>query len=664
MLTSTKTKSQAMIVAVFVSVWMVFPTPVFAELVLCLAFEGDLLDSSGYGNHASVVNDSAVISISEAGVFGNALSIMNVTHQYPSYLRVENSSSISPSSAITLSAWVNPTGPQISSNVGIFFKGNWGWQPDYQLHINDIGTGGTPGPSGACATINGNGYASSEAYVIDYDELQPVPDGLWTHVAATYDGDVLRLYVNGILVDEFPHTDVIDQSGEPLVIGNRWADAYGGGPFRGLMDDLKIFDTALSAQEVCALFCEGAATGIATADLGCACNQPPVAVAGEDQSIHPGTEATLDGSGSSDPDEDYPLTYSWQITSKPGGSTAVLSDSGAVNPSFMADLFGDYMIELVVTDSEGAVSESDSVVISTWNTAPVADAGEDQAIIIPGMTVQLDGTQSWDDDGDPITYSWTLDQKPDGSAAELDDPASATPTFVTDVYGEYAITLVVEDPWVSSEPDSVTVSFENVQPVADAGGNQSVMVGDTVGLDGIASHDDNLDPLTFAWSVVSKPEGSQAQLSDPQAVQPIFVADRAGTYVVSLVVNDGWVDSEPANVTIEAIACADVVALTLRNTIAVVNDLPPGSLKNDNMKNALTNKINAALGKIDAGGCDEALDKLSNDVVAKTNGCAESGTGEPDRNDWLITCEAQGQVYPLLMQAIGLLENGGGPCCP
>ena len=74
--------------------------------------------------------------------------------------------------------------------------------------------------------------------------------------------------------------------------------------------------------------------------------------------------------------------------------------------------------------------------------------------------------------------------------------------------------------------------------------------------------------------------------------------------------------------------------------------------------------VRVALGKIDSGGCDEALDKLGNDIVAKTNGCAESDTGEPDRNDWLITCEAQDQVYPLLMQAVGLLENGGGPCCP
>jgi parallel beta-helix repeat protein len=394
-------------------------------------------------------------------------------------------------------------------------------------------------------------------------------------------------------------------------------------------------------------------------------NRPPVAVAGDGQTVHPGMVVTLDGSGSSDPDEDYPLTFFWQVVGSPPGSLAEPTAPDTVSPSFIPDVMGDYTIQLVVTDSRGLESAPDEVTISTYNTDPVADAGEDQAVIILSTTVQLgmdEGRPSYDPDGDPITYLWTMDQKPDGSLAELDDPTAATPTFVADIQGEYVITLVVEDPWVSGDPDTVVVSFDNVQPVADAGGNQSVMVGDTVWLDGGASHDVNLDPLTFAWSIVSQPEGSQAQLSDPAVVEPTFVADQAGTYVVSLVVNDGWVDSDPANVTIEAITCADVVGQTLRDTIAVINDLPPGSLKNKNMTNALTNKINASLGKIDTGVCGEALDKLGNDVVAKTDGCANGG--EPDPNDWLITCEAQDQVYPLLMDAVSLLEDGGGPCCP
>jgi hypothetical protein len=114
-------------------------------------------------------------------------------------------------------------------------------------------------------------------------------------------------------------------------------------------------------------------------DMGAYCNlgnRTPVAEAGADQSVHAGTVVTLDGSASSDPDEDYPLTYLWQITSKPEQSEAELSEPNVVNPSFLADLVGDYTVELIVTDSKGAQSTADSVNISTYNTSPGNRAGK------------------------------------------------------------------------------------------------------------------------------------------------------------------------------------------------------------------------------------------------------------------------------------------------
>jgi len=80
--------------------------------------------------------------------------------------------------------------------------------------------------------------------------------------------------------------------------------------------------------------------------------------------------------------------------------------------------------------------------------------------------------------------------------------------------------------------------------------------------------------------------------------------------------------------------------------------LTPESLKNKNMKNALLNKIDEALEKIDEGLYKDALNKLQNDILQKTNGCGE--TGEPDKNDWIIACEEQSKVYPLI---IGTIEH-------
>ncbi len=94
------------------------------------------------------------------------------------------------------------------------------------------------------------------------------------------------------------------------------------------------------------------------------------------------------------------------------------------------------------------------------------------------------------------------------------------------------------------------------------------------------------------------------------------------------------------------------VESSLQGTLADAVDamLDPDTLKNKNMKNALLNKINAVQKMLDAGRYEEALNKLQNDILQKTDGCAE--TGRPDKNDWIITCEGQSVVYPLVIETI------------
>ena len=74
--------------------------------------------------------------------------------------------------------------------------------------------------------------------------------------------------------------------------------------------------------------------------------------------------------------------------------------------------------------------------------------------------------------------------------------------------------------------------------------------GSTVQLDGSASADLVGLSLAYKWSFFSVPAGSSALLSDPTAARPTFVADKAGTYTLQLVVNNGQADSEPRTVVI------------------------------------------------------------------------------------------------------------------
>ena len=113
-------------------------------------------------------------------------------------------------------------------------------------------------------------------------------------------------------------------------------------------------------------------------------NNAPIADGGEDQSVAVEEAAVLDGSSSWDKDEDYPLTYEWKIVSTPEGSAAAISEIFSLDGpdgsqiSITADLPGNYEIQLVVTDSKGLASEPDLVLVSTYNSAPKANAGLDQ----------------------------------------------------------------------------------------------------------------------------------------------------------------------------------------------------------------------------------------------------------------------------------------------
>jgi PKD domain len=270
-------------------------------------------------------------------------------------------------------------------------------------------------------------------------------------------------------------------------------------------------------------------------------NQRPIANAGNAQLVQGRKTIKLNGEGSSDPDSNDSLIYAWEFISKPQGSAVSLDNSSSMRPSFTPDLPGEYILTLVVTDSQGLASAA----------AEVAVTGPDQSILRKGSTVLLNGGGSHDPDKDELIYRWTITSKPQGSMAVLSNETSASASLEIDVHGDYEISLIVTDSFgAESEPDTVKVTFRNVKPVANAGEKQTVITGTLVQLNANKSFDENQDPLSYKWHFDSKPPGSTATLNEPTAVQPTFTADLLGDYVISLVVNDNIEDSEPKQVTI------------------------------------------------------------------------------------------------------------------
>lgn len=282
-------------------------------------------------------------------------------------------------------------------------------------------------------------------------------------------------------------------------------------------------------------------------------NAAPVASAGAAQSVSVANLVTLDGSASSDANGDA-LTYLWTLTARPSGSAATLSSTTSPRPTFTADAAGTYVASLVVSDGQAtSVQANVSITATRANAAPVANAGVAQNVTTATL-VTLDGSASADANGDALTYRWTLTSRPAGSAATLSSTTSPRPTFTADVAGTYVATLVVNDGQVDSAAATVTVTATraNAAPVASAGSAQNVTTATLVTLDASASSDANGDTLSYRWTLTSRPTGSAASLSSTTVARPTFTADVAGTYVATLIVNDGQVDSASATVTVTA----------------------------------------------------------------------------------------------------------------
>lgn len=276
---------------------------------------------------------------------------------------------------------------------------------------------------------------------------------------------------------------------------------------------------------------------------------PPVAVCSAPSEVALGSEALLDGSASFDP-EGAAVTYDWAFLSVPEGSLASFSDPTSPTPTFLADALGDYSVVLTVNDGvypsepcELVITAVDEVI----NDVPTADAGDDQGATADDI-VTLDGSLSSDPNGDPLTFSWAFSTVPNDSVltdADLIGGDGPTPTFDPDVDGEYRVVLTVCDPFLACDDDEVVISITttgNSAPVSDANVDQTIVLGDTVSLDGSLSYDPDGDAITYLWGLSAVPGTSTLKgknITDRTSALASFTPDVKGTFTVKLSVDDG-----------------------------------------------------------------------------------------------------------------------------
>ncbi len=186
-------------------------------------------------------------------------------------------------------------------------------------------------------------------------------------------------------------------------------------------------------------------------------NSTPVAHAGDDQNLKVDSIVQLNGSNSSDADNDT-ISFLWDFVQEPENSQAQLSSSSIKKPIFVASTPGLYILSLTVSD-DLSTSEIDlvEILVSNENSIPVADAGIDQQLKLNEI-VYLSGSNSADADGDDLSYQWTFVSRPENSNAAFNDPSLIEPNFTLDLEGEYVAKLLVTDPSNASSSDTIVVT--------------------------------------------------------------------------------------------------------------------------------------------------------------------------------------------------------------
>ncbi len=294
-------------------------------------------------------------------------------------------------------------------------------------------------------------------------------------------------------------------------------------------------------------------TIVATA-LGKSKNQLPIAKVEDDKFAKIMEVAHLDGSASYDPDGDD-LDYLWFIISKPKDSNVEISSVVDAIPYFQPDVIGAYVFGLIVSDTNSKSRPTKITIrVTETNLPPSANAGKDKEVDI-GEIVILDGSKSFDKDGDKLIYQWKLISFPFEGFIRLDDLSLMNPSFEPIKHGVYVFELVVSDYTEKSHPSRVVIYVKKdpeKKPLADAGDDFSLILGNIAQLSGMNSRssdvNNKLEALTFKWEMVHSPEGSSVKIQNSNLPNPTFRPDKSGIYKIQLIVGNEDTTSGPDEV--------------------------------------------------------------------------------------------------------------------
>ena len=172
---------------------------------------------------------------------------------------------------------------------------------------------------------------------------------------------------------------------------------------------------------------------------------------------------------------------------------------------------------------------------------PAAIAGPDMTFGIgaqDSLSFTLDGSTSHDPDRDSLAFSWkvtTVPEEVDGDLQHADQPVA---TYLTRQAGAFFFELSVSDGVHAPVRDTVMVKVLGKPPVAVAGEDIEISLGEMVQLDASQSSGPEGQAMGYTWQLMGKPLGSTVKLGPTDEPFYFFKPDKAGTYGIRLVVTD------------------------------------------------------------------------------------------------------------------------------
>jgi len=194
-------------------------------------------DSSGLGHHGTFVGSAPVWT---AGVWGAAALFSRDGRR----ISIPDAPRLDAGGALTLAAWIRPARRDTQY---LLKKGRYDKEDGYELSLSS---------SQGVAFVRFNQRSQGSAYKVYATTPYPSDGATWMHLAATWDGQAIRLYVNGALeAFQAAPSLAIAANDRPLSIG---AQDDGKEPFDGAIDDVWVLDHAIGEAEIAALMAGGA----------------------------------------------------------------------------------------------------------------------------------------------------------------------------------------------------------------------------------------------------------------------------------------------------------------------------------------------------------------------------------------------------------------------